>query len=217
MATLRAAKLVHEPLQERSRATLERIVSATESLLDEKLFEELTIVEIVRRAKTSVGAFYERFDSKDALLPYLYRRYDQNLGPRIALHIAPEQWKGVPLAGRIARLVSTMVSMYRQRRGLLRAVALYSRSNPAAAKLLPHEKRSALYEQISALLLECRDEIDHVNPRQAVQFGFFFAAAACRDKILFEEAPHPASVKVSDKQLADELTLALIRYLGAKQ
>ena len=69
--------------------------------------------------------------------------------------------------------------------------------------------------RIAQLLLACRDEIRHPDPPIAVSTGFFFVAAACRDKILFGESPHPASLVVSDHQLAAELSRALFAYLTA--
>ena len=44
---------------------------------------------------------------------------------------------------------------------------------------------------------------------------FFFAVAACRDRILFAESPHASSLAVSDAELVRELTRMVLAYLGA--
>jgi hypothetical protein len=137
------------------------------------------------------------------------------LDQRIESQLDAERWKGVRLAERVEALVREAVHAYRTRRGLLRAVVLHARSHPEAARQLPHERRSKLYGRIAQLLLACRDEIRHPDPPIAVSTGFFFVAAACRDKILFGESPHPASLAVSDHQLAAELSRALFAYLTA--
>ena len=46
------------PKQERSRQTCERILAATEQLLRDHLFEQISVADIVRTAKASVGSFY---------------------------------------------------------------------------------------------------------------------------------------------------------------
>ncbi len=44
-------------------------------LLEEKLFEEISIAEIVEQAGCSVGAFYGRFKDKNSLLMALDERH----------------------------------------------------------------------------------------------------------------------------------------------
>jgi AcrR family transcriptional regulator len=64
-------ELVREPQQERSRETLRRIVESSYALLERGGPEALTVGAIARRARTSVGSFYARFDGKDELSRYL--------------------------------------------------------------------------------------------------------------------------------------------------
>lgn len=63
--------LVRPPQQDRSRRTLERMLDAARELLGDRGPEGLTVTGITRRARTSVGSFYARFDGKDDLLRYL--------------------------------------------------------------------------------------------------------------------------------------------------
>jgi AcrR family transcriptional regulator len=61
--------------QVRSQETLERILEAAEEIVAEKGFDNATVSEIVRRAKSSVGAMYARFNDKDSLLVCLHQRF----------------------------------------------------------------------------------------------------------------------------------------------
>src|SRR5688572_1885607 len=63
------------PQQSRSQATLDRILDAAETVLEEKSFSEATLAEIMDRAGVTVGAFYRRFPDKDALLHLLDNRF----------------------------------------------------------------------------------------------------------------------------------------------
>ena len=56
------------PRQQRSAATLDRIVRAAEELFAERGFEGATVDDIVARAGSSKGSFYSRFADKQALL-----------------------------------------------------------------------------------------------------------------------------------------------------
>lgn len=63
--------LVQPPLQERSRRTLQKLLSAGLDLLESEGPEALTVGAITRRARVSVGSFYARFQGKDDLLRFL--------------------------------------------------------------------------------------------------------------------------------------------------
>jgi len=212
----RSLHLKAAPRQARSSATLDALLEAADRLLEQHHFEDISITMILELAEVSVGSFYARFHSKEDLLPHLYTAYSDDLAGRMAGWLDPERWQGKDLASRLRELLHLAVANYRGRRGLLRAVALLARSRPRAVAKSALRERDDQYRAAAALLLQCRAEIRHPDPEVAVSAGLFFALAACRDKILFAEAPHPASVKLSDTQLADELARALHAYLTTK-
>ena len=201
------------PKQARSRETVERILESTEELLGTRLFEDLPLAEILRKADTSVGAFYARFDGKEALVPHLYQRYDATLHAAAARFLAPDRWRGRTLVYRASRIVRFAVREYRRHRGLMRALALHARTRPRVLTPTQVENRRGLSDHAARLLLDARDEIRHADPELAARQGLFFVLAACRDKILFAEAPHPQLLAVTDRTLAVELSRALVAYL----
>lgn len=207
--TLKAA-----PQQERSEETLRAVLAATTRLLERMHFEDITIGQILEVSDVSTGSFYARFRSKEDVLPHLYAEYSADLAQRMAGHVDPRAWKGQRLAERIRGMMRLAVVNYRERRGLLRAVSLLARSRPKAVAKSALRERDDQYRAASALLLECRAEIKHPDPERAVAAGILMVLAACRDKILFAEAPHPASVPLDDEQLATELARALYAYLA---
>lgn len=206
--TLRAA-----PQQERSAETLRAVLAATLRLLERMHFEDVTIGQILEVSGVSTGSFYARFRSKEDVLPHLYAEYSADLAKRMAGHVDPRAWAGQRLGERIRGLMRLAVANYRERRGLLRTVALLARSRPKAVAKSALRERDDQYRAAAALLLECRAEIRHPDPERAVAAGILMVLAACRDKILFAEAPHPASVPLDDEQLATELARALYAYL----
>src|SRR6185436_3538904 len=106
-----ASAHVQEPLQDRSRRTLEKIGRAVEELLATRSFDEITVGDIVRRARCSVGSFYARFTGKDDLLPYLYERYDADLRPRLQSRMASTPWEHLSLRETVALVVGGTIDM----------------------------------------------------------------------------------------------------------
>ena len=80
--------------------------------------------------------------------------------------------------------------------------------------MTPGEVRKS--DRISSLvrdwLLECRDEIAHEDPERAVTTGLLFAYSAIHMKVFFPRSRLALSSDLGPLGLADELTLAFLRY-----
>ncbi len=126
-------------LQKRSQASFDRILNAAESLLGDRSFDELTISDVVRRAKSSVGAFYTRFSNKDALLDALYQRHQDQAIATMERYLAPEQWESASVEQIVTQIVGFAVRYHRDHRGLLRALVLRGQS--------PHTWRSWSFQK----------------------------------------------------------------------
>ena len=204
---------VRAPLQARSRRTLDNIARATEELLEARPFDEIGVADIVRRAGCSTSSFYARFPTKEALLPFLYARYDADLRPRIAARLAEVDWGGLTLRQTVELIVGGMVGMYREREHLLRAVALFARASPGAIGDDVRRERAGVHDALAGRLARFGAEIAHPDPLDAARVGLFIVGAAARDKVLFGEAPHAAATPLTDARLARELARALHAYL----
>ena len=108
------------PRQRRSALTQERLLDALEALLDERVFEQISIQDIAAAAGVAVGTVYRRFRNKEALLPALYRRLDRHYDDW-----AQTVWNGhdaadgEDLRALLLRLVAAHVSFYRRNAPLL--------------------------------------------------------------------------------------------------
>ena len=202
---------VREPRQARGRETRDQILGAAEALLRTRTLEEITIGDIVREADASVGSFYHLFESKEAIIAPLYQRYDERITAETERIFRRARRTSRTMEARVVWLVRYAVRGYRRDRGLLRAMALHARKSDVTIE--QHVHRSRFYERLAELLLEFKGEIPHSDPGQAIRLGLFFVAAACREKILFGNAPHPRSLRMGDRALADGLARALLAYL----
>src|SRR5881227_870255 len=94
------------PLQNRSRASLERVLEAGQQLLEEEGWEGFTVQEVSRRAGVSIGSIYARAPSKDALILAVYDRAMSAIAEaNDALLLPQEQWER--LEARELMLVAT--------------------------------------------------------------------------------------------------------------
>ena len=202
------------PVQDRSRATLERFAAAAETLLRDRPFEHISVHEIAACADRPIGSFYARFASKDALLPFLYERYDRTLEGHLSARLVAVDWAKLDFAAAIGALVGVLVGIYEERRWLLRALALFARQSPEALSDALVARRQRLYDGVTRILLAYERDIRHPEPAEAIRFGVFFVSAVARDRLLFSEAPHARATALPVERLRAELTQALHAYLA---
>lgn len=201
------------PVQARSRETMDRFAEAVEALLQTRRFEEISIQDIVRRARRPIGSFYARFGSREALLPHLYQRYHERLESAVQAKLSRVPWESLDFPETVAALVDFMIRMYDDDRGLIRAVAIFARTHPDAlpADIVAHRRR--IYEPLVHLLMSHRRHIAHADPEAAARFALFLGSSVAREKILFADAPHSRVTPMTREDLRQELIRSLHAYL----
>ncbi len=206
---------VRPPQQARSQETLHRILDAAEALVSEKGFEDTPVAEVVRRAGSSVGAFYTRFADKDGLLHALYDRYYAEAMATADAALDPERWVDATIPEILSSVIVFLVEIYRERAGLLRVFTLRNYTDPAF-----HARQERLShhvnERLTALLMARRDEIAHPDPERAASFGLTLVFSTLESVQLFGEF-RSGALRLDDDELAAELTRAYLAYLGLQQ
>lgn len=209
----RLAQPLRPPMQARSRATLDRILDAAEAMLAQTTFDELSINDLIRNARTSAGAFYARFDSKEGVLAALYDRHQVDVAAAAREIFDVEYWSDANVAEIVQSIVAFIAKLYRQQRGLYRALVLHGYAHPDWRYQDPKERSAMPTARMGALLATRRDEIRHPDPALAGKLGFLMVMAMLREKILFEDST-ASNVRISDRRLKDELVRAYLAYLG---
>jgi len=211
------ARPTHAPLhpqQERSRQTAERITAAALALLERKSFAELTVLEIAGKAGVSVGGFYARFPSKQALLQYFDATLVEGILARAARELDSERLADAGARTVVTTYIRLAVQMFRRHRPVLQQVALRSRtSTDPSFKQRIREANAFLHGRFRALLDERRAELRHPEPRVAIDLGLTFVSAAMREYVLFAEF-RPDFAPLADARLVRELADAFCAYLG---
>jgi AcrR family transcriptional regulator len=200
-------------LQARSRRTQERLLAAAEKLLSRRTLEELTIADLAREARVSVGAFYARFPSKAALVPLLGERYDATLQRESERLFALELWSGLDLHARVRRLVRLAIRTYLRNRGLIRALSRDWRDRPQ--EVIDdgvRERRAVFHQRLADVLLGARGEIAAADPEAAVRFSLQLIGALLRDVLLVTPG-HPHPTDLDERELTRELTHTIVAQL----
>ena len=201
------------PNQTRSRQTLEKILDATERLLESNVFEQLTVKEILREAGVSTGSFYARFDSKDDVLRDLYRRYREDLNSLLEDGSLFEDSKGDDLSTVIETILRRILERMEKRRGLIRTVVQHMRHYPDATGSA--EQQAALRARDLGVdsILKCRHEISHPRPREAARMIMFTLAAVTREFVLFDYTPHTVQLQLKRERFIRETTSMMANYV----
>ena len=215
MAKGKRTRWIQSPQQGRSRATLDRLLDVTEAMLESVNFDDLPIVELVKKSRSSIGAFYSRFSDKEALLDALYERHQQQAVGTFEELFEPKRWSGVALPKVIAEWIRFAVEFHRERRGLLRTLVLrgYAKPDPAYADV---GRRARLcVARAGDFIVHRKAEVGHPEPRLAGSLGLVMVLGALRERTLFP-ASTSSVVKTTEAKLASELTRAYLAYLEVR-
>jgi AcrR family transcriptional regulator len=203
---------IRPPRQARSQETLDRILDAAERLVAEKGFEDSPVAEIVNQAGSSVGAFYARFHDKEGLLHALYERYYEEAVATTDATLAPDRWEDADAEELIRAVIPFLVTIFRERRGLMRAFVIRNHTHP---EFQARQQRLSHYvvARLSALLLARREQLSHPDPERAARFGLMLVFSSLETMILFGEL-RDSLLTFTDEDLAEELTRSTLAYLG---
>lgn len=164
--------------------------------------------QIAARAHASVGTFYKHFPSKRDLLPVLLDR-EQSAVDIDEMESTFMKLASLPLAGRVAWLVGFVASTTTRRRNVLRAcVAARYATELTLSPIQVARSRDQLH-RIHAWLLECKDEIAHVDQKMAVRVGVYLALQSLQTALLFEQLP----ADLPPRRLIVEAQRMLFNYL----
>ncbi len=185
------------PKQHRSRRTLQRIARAALELIAQDGVEATTVGAIVRRAGSSVGSFYARFDGKAGLLVYLDERIWETVEERWTEFMA-EGLADRPIDQLVRGLARLYADMDLVHRGARDAIGRALRGPGAGPSDAAVRIRARVRDDSARLILEKRDAIVHSDPELAVE-------TVCRTL--------EGSARLFDPVFLEDLCTALVAHL----
>lgn len=196
---------LNPPKQDRSRRTLERIVTASLEILRREGPHGLTVHAIVEQAESSVGSFYARFGGKEDLLDYLGSRVWEEATQRWAETMRSQSWSDADLDDVLAGAVALLARAGRSRSDYLRALgqAGPGNGNDAFARF-----RRRVVDDVARAVLST-EGLDAEVPERRVRLGLFAVVG------LLDMAQDPAWEGPSEEEVRAEALSLLRRYLSS--
>jgi AcrR family transcriptional regulator len=200
------------PRQSRSRATLERITAAAEGLFAEHGYDGTTVSDIVSRARCSVGAFYARFNDKEALLLHIHDAHCRSLIERVGFLCDLLHAENATLETVVRQTVRAFFRFAADRRALTRVFIQRGCIDPAF-----HLRYARAWAEVRTLLrplfLSRRREIVRPNPERAVDFVLQLVHSGWFNDALHSDVSGITGQSTNDP-LIEDLSLACLSYLG---
>ncbi len=211
-----AANPVKRPQQARSKDTQSRILAAVEDMVVSGTYDQATVQEIVRLAKSSVGSFYARFRDKDAALYQFYDLRCAKFEQEMERVLNFEQAKALSFATVLDSFIDAVIGHTLKNAAILRAAAMAESFNRQGSPFLA--RAALMNKKVAALLAAIFEakakEYDHPDIRVAVTFVIAVSAGLTRDGILRGQYITPA--KVNAGLYSNEIKRMLRGYLLVK-
>ena len=192
------------PLQNRSKATVDTILTATARILIKLGFDGLTTNAVAEAAGVSIGSLYQYFPNKEALVAALI---ESQLDIKNAQTIAElGRVAGLPFGEAVRAMIELTIQNYAAQPELKRVLLEQVPRVGRMARIA--ELHQSTHKMVTALLTARRAELAIRNPEMAAFLLVSAIEAIAHRATLFEPA------RLKDPALIDEATAMVTRYLG---
>jgi AcrR family transcriptional regulator len=158
---------VRAPQQGRSKASLERMLAAAESLMVDKGSDDFTLVEVSRVGRVSIGSIYNRFAGKGELVHSVQARVLERMNVQQTAMLEAVSAMSATLPDFMLRFVDGFAESLRDNAALLRPLMVVALADPAISG---QGKQSAdsYTRAVAEAMLAYRADIRRPDPERAV-------------------------------------------------
>ncbi len=192
--------------QKRSRETTLALLQAGAELLRRRSLAELSIEALCDKVGVTVGAFYSRFESKEAYFNALMALAARDGEQRLAQIGRPSGDVGLDRLCHV--VVAGVVSWIRNHEGVLRAALQHDDTRPDKWSAFKSLARSTT-ERASPVLLSAMGKGRTAAKTRAIAFGFQVVLGTVVNAILNDPGPLSLHSKEMETRLAHCLLLLL--------
>ncbi len=197
--------------QQRSRATTAALLQAGAELLRTHNLAELSIEALCKKVGATVGAFYSRFESKEAYFNALIALTARDGERALGRMTGSEPSKGADLAEPCTVLVREITRWIRDHEGVLRAALQHGDTRPD--KWTPFKGLAqAVTKRATPLLLPAMGSGRKAAKTRAIAFGFQVVLGTLVNAILNDPGP----ISIRDAEMEARLALCLKQLLQAE-
>jgi AcrR family transcriptional regulator len=202
------------PQQDRSRATAQRLLSATIRVISESGLDAATVPKIAALAEVAPASVYRRYHDKDALIRAAFLHVLEQSNANNGLHLKSALLKQT-LEATSVKLMKVLFEQYRQNPLLIRSLTRYLDSTDDRDFI--RRVRSLMVanvEEVVAVLLHHRDEIVQTDPERALRFALLNAICSIEAYALDTNSLWHGFGGFSPDLLAAELAAGFVAYLS---
>lgn len=204
---------VSEARQRRSRETVAKLISAGHAMLNARSLDALSIEDLCVATDCTVGAFYSRFESKEAYFAAVQFVVCADRDTSLAAVVADAR-KGKWSVRRIcAVLVGDLAAWYRSNQGVLRASLLHSRHGESAWSSI--KQLGTKHKAVWVGLLG--SHLPRSLPARERRLRILFAHQMVNGTLVHMLLNDPGPLTLADDATPDRLTAAMIAYLSSPQ
>lgn len=174
---------VRQPQQNRSRKSLERVLSAGIAVLAEKGYDGFSIADVSARANVSVGSIYQRFQSKAVLFAALQERILADIDREQAALFAAIDTDGLADGAIVDAAVGALADHFREHEALLR-VMIVRGAVDEETRARGSRSSLKLAQNFERFLMTKLSRIHHPTPAIAVDVSFRIIYASLTRRII---------------------------------
>ena len=194
--------------QRRSQETTVALLEAAAVMLRERSLDELSIEDLCKRVGVTIGAFYGRFESKDAFFSALMSLAVRKALAALRAAVADEDIPGTGLEQACRRIVEVAVDVVRRNVGVVRAASQYESVYPERWGTI-RATGSAMVELATPLLLTRMGRGRIPAKTRSIGFAFQMMFGTLMNAIQHK----PKLVALDDAEMVDRLALTMFLQL----
>jgi AcrR family transcriptional regulator len=197
--------------QQRSRETTAALLEAGAKMLRTHSLAELSIEVLCREVGATVGAFYSRFESKDAYFNALIELAARDGAGRLSRMKEDGRLAEAGLAERSRLLVRGTIGWIRNHEGVLRAALQHDDTRPDRWSIFKALARANVADA-TPILLSAMGPGNKAAKTRAIAFGFQAVLGTLINAILNDPGP----LSIHDREMEDRLAGCLLLLLQAE-
>ena len=194
--------------QRRSQETTVALLEAAAVMLRERSLDELSIEDLCKRVGVTIGAFYGRFESKDAFFSALMSLAARKTLAAVRAAVADEDNPGTGLEEACRRVVEIAVDVVRRNVGVVRAASQYESIYPERWGTI-RTTGSAMVDLAKPLLLARMGRGRVAAKERSIGFAFQMMFGTLINAVLHK----PKLVSLDEPEMIDRLVLAMFLQL----
>ena len=197
--------------QKRSRETTAALLQAGAEMLRTHSLAELSIDALCRQVGVTVGAFYSRFESKDAYFNALMALAARDGESRLSRMKEDRRLADADLAELSRLLVRGTTGWIRNHEGVLRAALQHDDTRPDRWSTFKALARANVADA-TPILLGAMGRGNKAAKTRAIAFGFQVVLGTLVNAILNDPGP----LSIQDKEMEERLASCLLLLLQAE-